>query len=307
MGTLARTSRHASSALAAGAVLTLCAYAATFGWAFSYHHPPGTAVLLATRGMVHVQVWTSPNGKAPLPVKDAVRMSKTGGRLIWAPRYQNAGEWIIVSVPLWLPAGCIAGLLLLRAWKRSNRHREGQCVACGYELAGLTEVGGYLTCPECGLRRDARGMKFEYAGERVGRRSRQRPRWRSAYAPVVLALALLILLLAGWLGIYVPRQVALARELESIAVTNAELDALLALYEGQLAQGLTPATAMAQLSYAYFANPPDDGWGRRIVFWPWTIESPTAVFGSAGPDGVFHTPDDLLRESRKLQVIMEFE
>lgn len=79
--------------------------------------------------------------------------------LVW-PRCQGSiwdwSTWITwgrlgpswwITVPIWIPLVAAAGVTA-RAWRRHRRARRGPgaCLACGYDLAGLT--GG--VCPECG-------------------------------------------------------------------------------------------------------------------------------------------------------------
>ncbi len=158
------TRRRLLNAVVLMAMLTLALYAASFRWAFSFHHPQGTVVILATRGLVHVQHYSVAAVNPPAPVDNVWRVSRTAGRVLWLPRYSNIGGWKIVSLPLWLPMGCIAAGLVVRAVERRRRRRSGECADCRYDLAGLcADEHERVTCPECGartlLRRGGRGVK----------------------------------------------------------------------------------------------------------------------------------------------------
>lgn len=62
---------------------------------------------------------------------------------------------LAVSLPLWIPPllTAIPAAFLWRGRLRFlRRRRAGECLRCGYALAGLPvdETGGKPTCPECG-------------------------------------------------------------------------------------------------------------------------------------------------------------
>jgi len=62
---------------------------------------------------------------------------------------------LIYSIPF---AGFILSLRWLRVWKAKRRVRRGQCVACGYDIAGLDR------CPECATWRDIPWKPLLWAG-----------------------------------------------------------------------------------------------------------------------------------------------
>ena len=53
-----------------------------------------------------------------------------------------------VEIPLWLPFAACAAPVVWACWRR--RSRRGECLGCGYELAGLRAA---TPCPECGRQR----------------------------------------------------------------------------------------------------------------------------------------------------------
>lgn len=57
-----------------------------------------------------------------------------------------APERAFVTIPLWIPAAALLGLLALNDWRRSRVIRGG-CGNCGYPRAGLAHGA---PCPECG-------------------------------------------------------------------------------------------------------------------------------------------------------------
>ena len=64
-------------------------------------------------------------------------------------RIATPNRWWWYQISLWVIAAALAAPPLLRIspWARRRRRRErGQCVACGYDLRGLTSD----RCPECG-------------------------------------------------------------------------------------------------------------------------------------------------------------
>ncbi len=65
----------------------------------------------------------------------------------WHFGYSRSASWI-AFVPLWMPSGLFAVLLVLRLLpllRRRKRKKLGLCVKCGYDLRASKE-----RCPECG-------------------------------------------------------------------------------------------------------------------------------------------------------------
>jgi hypothetical protein len=77
------------------------------------------------------------------------------------PRLVNLGDWKLWALvaPLWIPA-TLAGTTFC-AVSHHRRHerarmRLGACVACAYDLTGITGP-----CPECGSKNDVQAMYGE--------------------------------------------------------------------------------------------------------------------------------------------------
>jgi hypothetical protein len=56
---------------------------------------------------------------------------------------------LLIDVAFWGMAGILA-LKMLQQLKYIIRSKKGRCIRCGYNLAGISEIG----CPECGWRRN---------------------------------------------------------------------------------------------------------------------------------------------------------
>ncbi len=61
-----------------------------------------------------------------------------------------AGEFSYFRLPVWLPVSLMilfpVRSMIVGPWRERRRRNRNQCVACGYNLYGLTEP----RCPECG-------------------------------------------------------------------------------------------------------------------------------------------------------------
>lgn len=64
--------------------------------------------------------------------------------LRWWPQLRSLGDAAAVEVPVWMLVAAMAAPTGWLWWR--DRARPGQCVACGYDLAGPAGV----PCPECG-------------------------------------------------------------------------------------------------------------------------------------------------------------
>src|SRR5436190_6748906 len=89
-------------------------------------------------------------GQSPpeLPAWRKVRFALSG------PTFRRSHFQTWLGSPLWMPlmATAVLTVLISRADTRAHRRAAGQCIACGYDLAGVprAEGGGDATCPECG-------------------------------------------------------------------------------------------------------------------------------------------------------------
>ena len=74
----------------------------------------------------------------------------SGFRFLWGFNYYALRGLHKVMVPLWFPA-LLSLLATAAAWRADakylRRAREGACLACGYDRAGLAAGA---VCPECG-------------------------------------------------------------------------------------------------------------------------------------------------------------
>lgn len=91
----------------------------------------------------------------------------------------------VLRGPFWIPPfalGFSVGLPMIVVWRRKvNRTLRGMCIACGYDLTGLTEP----RCPECG----------EIPGD-VGLRRRHQLLTSRWFWPALISIPLLVLIFA---------------------------------------------------------------------------------------------------------------